>query len=330
MRFAPIRYEASIAASSIRALGRRVSDCLTLLSAIPVFVLVARAKIAELPDDTRWLVGYGITWLFAMLLAKALIQRWGFHRTDGVLACQSQHTKEAIAYLFPLTLVGLAAGISAIAILGLFDPGAAMLGMSSGLPTGALLPWVDEYVRRVWHRVASGGIRLNIHARASLGTAAGVSGAVGGTSVLLPSDHHIDALVTGVYFLIVLLLTASVDARVVRYMTLMGRSTWALLGNWLPLQIVLLSPVTMVLLTGQAWVPASLAAITLLALPVVTAMRIFAYRAFGRLIADWSVALILAAAMYAGFTLPPLGPVILMAGMLWLLRRGAGHRWLLT
>ena len=307
-----------------------MSDCLTLLIAVPVLTLVARAKIAELPDNTRWLVGYGISWLFAVFLAKALIQRWRFHRADGVLGRQSQRLTAAIAYLFPLTLIGLGAGISAIAILGLFDPSAAILGIGSGLPTGALLPWIDEHVRRVWHRVASETIRFNMRARPSLCIAAAASAVIGMTSLFVPSAHHIDALITGAYVLCVVLLTASVDARVVRYMTLMGRSASALLGYWLPLQIVLLSPVTMVLMIGQASVPASLAAITLLALPVVTAMRIFAYRAFGRLIADWSVAFVLAAAIYAGFTLPPLGPVILVAGMWWLARRGTGQRWLLT
>ena len=330
MGFAPVRYEAAIAASSIRGLSRRIGDGLTLLIAIPVLAFVARANITALPDGMRWLVGYGISWLFAMFLAKALIERWCFHRTDGVLARDSQRTEEAIAYLLPLTLVGLTIGIGGSAVLGLFDSTVIMLGVCSGLPTGMLLPWVDEHVRRAWHRVAFGGIRFNTRAWASLGTAAVVSGAIGVISCLMPSARHIDALVTGAYVVIVLLLTASIDAQVVRYMTLMGCSTSSLLCNWLPLQIALLLPVTIVLLIAQAWMPASLTAVALLALPLVTAMRIFAYRAFGRLVADWSVTLVVAVAVYAGFILPPLTPVIIGAGMVWLAQRGAGRRWLLA
>jgi len=86
----------------------------------------------------------------------------------------------------------------------------------------------------------------------------------------------------------------------------------------------------LVLLAAQAYVPATVAVLIAATLPVVTALRIFAYRAVSRLIADWAVAIVILAAVYAGFTAPPLGPMIIVAAIVWLARRGAGARWLLA
>jgi hypothetical protein len=66
------------------------------------------------------------------------------------------------------------------------------------------------------------------------------------------------------------------------------------------------------------------------ALPVLTALRIFAYRALSRVMADWAVAIVIIAAIYASLTAPPLGPLILVGASLWLARQGAGTRWLLA
>ena len=46
--------------------------------------------------------------------------------------------------------------------------------------------------------------------------------------------------------------------------------------------------------------------------------------------ADWAVAIVVLAAVYAGVTAPPLGPVIVVGAIVWLARRGAGARWLLA
>lgn len=103
-----------------------------------------------------------------------------------------------------------------------------------------------------------------------------------------------------------------------------------MLRHWLPIQLALLWPAALVLLAGQAWVPAGVTAAVAVALPVLTALRIFAYRALSRLAADWAVAIVIIAAVYAGVTAPPLGPVIVVGAIVWLARRGAGARWLLA
>ncbi|MBA4051518.1 MAG: hypothetical protein C0472_06430 [Erythrobacter sp.] len=307
-----------------------MSDGLTLLVLVPLLALFARAWLAALPDDLREMVVFGATSLFATLLAKALIERLWFHRTDGVLARDAQRVDDGIAYFVPLALAVAALGLSVLAVLGLVDPPGMVLGVCSGLPAGVLFPFLREHVHRWWRRFAPTGLRSLAHTRLSLTKAAALSVMVGIVSLALPSADYLDAIFTGVYGLGVILLMAQVDARVVRYMTLVGHEGASLLRHWLPLQLCLLGPLAILLLLAQEPVSATVAAIIAAALPVVTALRIFAYRAVSRLIADWAVALVILAAVYAGLTAPPLGPVVIVAAIIWFARRGAGFRWLLA
>jgi hypothetical protein len=303
---------------------------LTLLVLVPLFTLFARAWLATLPDDLRELVAFGASSLFATILAKALIERLWFHRTDGVLAPLAQRTRDGIAYLGALMLAGIAMGVSAFALLGLLDPRGMVLGVCSGLPAGLLFPFVRERVRKWWRRLAPRSLRSLAHFQLPLAKAAALSVVVGILSLALPSEHYLGAIAIGFYGLGVILLTAPVDARVVRYMTLVGHGGASLLRHWLPIQIALLCPAALVLLAAQAYVPATVAVLIAATLPVVTALRIFAYRAVSRLIADWTVAIVILAAAYAGLTAPPLGPIIIVAAIVWLARRGAEARWLLA
>lgn len=330
MNSAPVKHDAAIALSAVRGLSKRASDGLTLLVLVPLFALFARAWLATLPDDLRELVVFGGSSLFATILAKALIERLWFHRTDGVLAPLAQRTHDGIAFLGTLMSAGIVMGLSAFALIGLLDLRAMVLGVCSGLPAGLLFPFVREHVRKWWRRSAPRSLRSLMHFRFPLVKAAALSVVVGILSLLIPSQHYLNAMAVGAYGLSVILLTAPVDARVVRYMTLVGHGGASLLRRWLPIQIALLWPVALVLLAAQAYVPGTVAALIAAALPVVTTLRIFAYRALSRLIADWAVAIVTLAAVYAVFTMPPLGPLVVVGAIVWLAGRGAGTRWLLA
>ncbi len=307
-----------------------MSDGLTLLVLVPLLALFARAWLAALPDGFRELGAFAAASLMATLLAKALIERLWFHRTDGVLARYAQRTHDGIAYLGALKLAGVAMGLSAFALLGLLDLRGMVLGVCSGLPAGLLFHFVREHLRKWWRRLAPRSLRSLAHFQLPLAKAAALSVVVGILSLALPAEHYLGAIAIGVYGLGVILLTAPVDARVVRYMTQVGHGGASLLRHWLPIQIALLWPAALVLLAAQAYMPATVAVLIAATLPVVTALRIFAYRAFGRLIADWTVAIVILAACYAGFTVPPLGPLVMLGAIAWLARRGAGTRWLLA
>lgn len=330
LRLALAKHDAAIALSLVRELRGRLIDVLTLLVLVPLLALFVRQWLARLPDDPREMGAFAAASLLAALLAKALIERRWFHRMDGIVASYAQRPREGIAFVAPLLLGGIAIGVGALALLGLVDPGAMALGVCSGLPAGLLFPFVREHVRRWWRRFATRHLRSLTRTPFSLTRAVALSIGVSVVGLIMPSRLYLDAIATGFYALAVILLTAPVDARVVRYMTLVGHGGASLLRHWLPIQLSLLWPASLVLLAGQAWVPAGVAAVVTIALPVLTALRIFAYRALSRLAADWAVAIVIIAAVYAGVTAPPLGPLIIVGAIVWLARHGAGARWLLA
>lgn len=330
MRLALAKHDAAIALSALRGLRGRLLDGLTLLGLVPLLALFARASLARLPEDVREMGAFAAASLLATLLGKALIERLWFHRSDGVLARHAQQPRDGIAFVAPLLLVGIAVGLGALAVLGLVDPGGMVLGVCSGLPAGMLFPFVRDYVHKWWHRAAPRHLLSLTRTRPSLTRAAALSVGAGIICLLMPSRFYLDAIATGFYTLAVILLTAPVDARVVRYMTLVGHGSASLLRHWLPTQLALTWPAALVLLIGQAWAFAGVLAVVAVALPVLTALRIFAYRALIRVIADWTVAIVIIAAAYAGLTAPPLGPIIILGAIVSLARRGAGTRWLLA
>lgn len=330
MRLALAKHDAAIALSALRGLRGRVLDGLTLLVLMPLLALFARASLARMPGDLREMGAFAAASLLATVLGKALIERLWFHRSDGVLARHAQQPRDGIAFVAPLLLAGLAMGCGVLAVLGLVDPGRMVLGVCSGLPAGMLFPFVREHVRRWWHLATPRPLRSLTRTRPSLTRAAALSVGAGVICLLMPPRFYLDAIATELYALAVILLTAPVDARVVRYMTLVGHGGASLLRHWLPIQLALTGPAALVLLAGQAWVFAGVMAAVAVTLPVLTTLRIFAYRALGRVIANWAVAIVIIAAAYAGITAPPLGPIIVVGAILSLARRGAGARWLLA
>ena len=330
MRLALAKHDAAIALSVLRELRGRVIDGLTLLVLVPLLALFARAWLAGLPDDHRDIGAFAAASLLATLLAKALIERLWFHRIDGVVASYAQRPREGIAFVAPLLLGGIAIGLGALALLGLADPGGMVLGVCSGVPAGLLFPFAREHVRRWWRRLATRHLRSLTRARLSLTRAAALSVGMGIVGLIMTSRFYLDSIATGFYTLAVILLTAPVDARVVRYMTLVGHGATSLLRHWLPIQLALLWPAALVLLAGQTWALAGVTAVVAVALPVLTALRIFAYRALSRVIADWAVAILIPVAVLVSLAAPPLGPVIVVGATVWLARRGAGARWLLA
>ncbi|MDG5488050.1 hypothetical protein NYR55_05370 [Sphingomonas sp. BGYR3] len=324
--FVLIKHDVAIALAVVPKLFRRIDDWLTVMVAVPLLALIARVAVGGLPSDRRSMLGVAITALIAAGVAKLLIERLRFHRADGVLAHEAQRLRARVGYAVSLTLGAFVMAIATLAVLGLFDENGILIGGCIGLSVGVLLPLVQAHGHRLRGRIASPG--LHRFPRAWIAAAA-VSVGVGVGSVFIPSSHDLNAIVIISYALGVLALTARVDAEVVRFMTLVGHGGLSLLRHWLSVQIALLWPLAILLMVAGSWPLAIAICLVSIAVPLVTALRILAYRALSPLVADWTVALVVGAAGYAGFTLPPLGGVIIAIAMLGLARRGANARWLL-
>ncbi|NCP18406.1 MAG: hypothetical protein GW855_04505 [Erythrobacter sp.] len=327
MRFALVRHDAAIAAALARQVARRWRDLLTVLIVLPILALFARAWLAELPVERREIITGIAGFLIAAAVAKTLMSRIAYHRTDGVIAHFAQRSADALCYI-PLLLAGglavLFAGL--FAVTGLASVGPA-IGMGAGVAVGMLAAFSGDRFGPSTIGLAPGRARA-FQQRHGLAIGAVVSGTAGLVCALLPSANHLDAIVAGGYALAVVILTGQVDATAVRYMAMVGNSSMELLRKWLPLPIVLLVPAAAVLALSQSWVAASVTAVAAAGLPAITILRIFAYRAFSRVLADWLVTILIAVAAYLTFSFPPLGPLAIVAAILWLAWRGRDARWL--
>lgn len=330
MRIAILSLDAAIAKATARQIAKNTADLLTVLIGLPLLVLVARASLKGLPSDHRDLIDYGASALIAAVIAKALLERVWFHQSDGPVARFAQRPEDWLSYIVPLLSAGILLEFFGLAAVGVLNPGGAALGTCAGIFGGLAIPFVRERVLRWWRDITSQR-RLNLirHRRAPI-IGAIVAAVLGAIGAILPQGGYLDALWAGAYGLMVIVLTGRVDAATVRYMTLMGHSPASLLRHWLPAQIMLLLPFGAVLALAQNWLAAGLTAAVALGLLVLTTARIFAYRAFSRLIADWAVAGVIAATGYMALTIPPLGAAILIAAIVWLARLGSGKRWLLA
>lgn len=330
LRFAILRFDAAIAKAAARQITKNTADLLTILLGLPLLALVARGWLKGLPSELRDLMSYGSSALIATVVAKALIERVWFHRSEGALARVAQRHAERLLYVGPLLVVGLLMGFSGLAAVGILSPGGAVLGAGAGVAGGLAIPFVRERVQRWWRDVTpKWGFDLIRHKRAPI-IGAGASVGFGAVGTILPQDGYLSAVWSGAWGLLAIVVAARVDAATVRYMTLMGHSPISLLRHWLPTQLTLLLPFGAVLALAQNWLAVGVVAAVALGLLVLTTTRIFAYRAFSRLIANWVVTGMIAATGYVILTLPPLGPLIMLAAIVWLARLGSGKRWLLA
>lgn len=320
----------AVAKAAVRQLTNRTADLLTVLIGLPLLALIARAWLDGLSDNLCELIASGASALIATVVTKALLERVWFHRTNGALAHFAQRPSDWFSLMIPMLVAGIFGGLAAMATIGILDPESAVLGTCAGVAGGLAIPFVRERVRRWWRDFIPGrGFDLLRHQNA-LAICSAVSAAIGIICAWLPQAGFLGPVVAGGYGLVVILLTGRVDAATVRYMTLMGHSPALLLRHWLSIQLALLLPFEGVLVLGQNWLSAGVVATVGSGLLILTAVRIFAYRAFSRLIADWFAVGIIAATGYATLTVPPLGPVILVALIIWLVRQGSGSRWLLA
>ena len=330
MILALLKHDAKIAKAGMRDLSRRAGDLLLVVIGFPFIALIAHASFDGVAEAQRKILAYGVSAFMAMFLSKSLLERVWFHQTEGALARFAQRPDEWLGLVLPLLMAGILVGISGMAAIGILHFESAILGTCSGVIAGLTIPFLRQRVRRWWRALfPKRGFDLLRHRHASkIGVS--VSSVAGVICAMLPQEDYIDAIVSGVLGLAVVLLTGRVDASVVGYMALMGHSSVSSIRSWLPIQLALLVPMATVLLISQRWAAGGVTIAIAIGVSTYTALRVFAYRAFSRLIADWMVAALLLATVTVASAMPPLGPVIIIGALTWLARRGSRSRWLLT
>lgn len=325
-----LRHDLAIARAAMRAALVRWVDLLTVLLGVPFLLLVARAWVADLPSDRARLVGLAASFLLGFALARVTASRIAYHRSDGVLAAQALQTGKAVRYWLAVVAIGLAIGTMVLLLVGAGGPLHWLLGAAPGFLAGSLSDWLDTRRSKgtgpAW---LSGFWPTSVHPLRTamvLGlVAAGLLLAL--AAVLEPPVLAAATLLAGV---LAAALFGSVDAERVRFMALVGHSSLATLGEHSRLLLGFFLPFALILALSFEWLVAGTGlGVGLLSLAIV-AMRVLAYRAYRRQLAEWISAMLLGLVAAVAIALPFAAPFVVLAALFWLARRGRRTTWLLA
>lgn len=329
-RHALLRHELKIVTAGLGALSRKPIDLLTVVIALPVFLFVLRAWTGNQPEQLLNLQAFAVGFLVAFYCVKALLGRCTYHRTDGILASDAQRPSERLAFALPLFGAAAALGFAYLGILDAPRPtlwlAATMLGGMAGFAWAQIarmlrerqpivLRWLrPRYLRRTWAQpvlVAGGAI-------------------AGMACAILPLKLPALVIATAAISVIVSLVLGRIDASAVRYRTMVGHSSWAIVRSHISPLAAFFVPFAAALTLAPHWAPPAVAGLLGLAVTVFIAMRILAYQSFYPRIADWFVTVLIAVVAMAGLALPPAAPVAMLVSIVWLARRAASQKWLIA
>ncbi len=302
---APLRHDLEIARIALRRTLRRPGDVVTLALFIPLLLLAWRAWAMGLSAPVVMAQSAALGLVLACYGATAVIDRWTYHREDGVLAARAQRPSDALRFALPLWSATVATSLL----------------LSIALFPGQRMAWCAGTVARAalgigWS--APGGGPAHFIAGASLGIACAVTP--------LPPAATFAAVLAVALAAIVLL--GSVDADVIRFRTMTGDTPWHLVRIHTAPQLMVIIPFAAILAISARWEAASIASLVAVAAALFIAMRVIAYQSFGRRVGDWIVTIFLAASATIALMLPPLAPFAIAGSIAWLARRGAHEAWL--
>ncbi|MBX3593970.1 hypothetical protein [Sphingomonas sp.] len=326
---APLRHDLEIARVAVRRTVRRPGDVVTLALFAPLLLLAWRAWAMGLSEQVVMTQSAALGAVIAFYGVTLVIDRWTYHREDGVLAAHAQRTSDALRFAIPLWSATVATSL--MLSIALF-PGQRM-AWCAGTVTGATLglAWsarsktapaaLTTMVR--WFRGRRGstpGIRPT-HALA--GALIGI-----GCAMMPAPPAALFATVLAVAIAAIALL-GNVDADAIRFRTMIGDTPWQLAGAHTAAPLMVLIPFAATLAIFSRWEAASIALLVAAAAALFIAMRVIAYQSHGRRAGDWIVTILLAACTLIALMLPPLCPFAIAGSIAWLARRGAREAWLI-
>lgn len=322
-----IQHDLSLIRAELGKLAHRRADLLSVLLGLPCLFLFARAWANQLPAArTPWFVLTAACASVAMALVL-LTARLAYHRADGIVASAAQQTQEQIHFAVLIGAGGALIGPLLALSLGLFAPVHWLIGMGLGLALGSGYVIMTPLVRRFLQRIALPtdiGLREIGRPLVVLGL---TSVGLGLLSCILPREWAAGlAVTTG---LLAMAFTGKVDAEIVRFLSLTGHSSGSILRIHLTYQLVSLVPFVFTASAAKAWLPAAIAGMFAVLLPVITTMRVLAYLSFGRTVAGWVVAILVGICAFVTISFPPAAPVLVIATVAWLARRAKPRTWLL-
>ena len=329
-RAGPLTHDAAIVRAALRALGGNRSDLLTLSIGIPLLALVARDWAVHLSvGQLRWLAA-GIGAAIGFLATTQALSRIAYHASDGILAAPAQHWRPQARLAIVMLGAAMTIGIAGLAILGVFLPDRYLIGFAVGAVSAAAagrfrlaLATGQAIVGHILPNVGRSS-RTLLWLTVVLGAATGVA------LTMLPVTGTVAAALAALVAFAAGTALGPVDAELVGYLTMIGRTSRAIIGDRIARPLAFLGPLAGALAVGADRIALIAGMLAAGAVPLLIALRVLAYRLFGRRAGDWFIGILFAVASLALALFPPLAPVVLLVGLIRLARGAAPKRWLIA
>ena len=323
-----IAYDRRIAVNGLRAIASRWSDlAIAGISLLLGAALLRSGTHGLSPSVLRWGAS-GLGLVCAMAAGRAMDWRLDFHASDGPFAAEALRGGSRFRY----RLAWHAAAFSLAALLALVANPGCVPPLAAGYGLGALLVHIEFAIgagRLV--RLSAPESRFSLQAKLRHPAAAFAGAMVLAVSLALtssfakPSDLPVVAALITIMMVFAL---SGIDDELVRYMSMTGHGSWALLRRQLQPLALFSGLATAIAVIGWGGRAAVLVTAICLTGLMIAALRVHVYSLWGRRIADWLVWLLIMVMALAAYSLPPALPVLL-AGLFWQLhRRVRERRWM--
>lgn len=323
-----LRHDWAVILAATRHSLRDRSNLLTALIGVPILLLVASAGFAKLPPDRLSLLTAALGLVIGFALVRSVGERLRYHQTEGALGSFAFGRAACIGYGAVFLGVGLLMAGTLVLVLAEGGFWMWLAGVGAGAIAGALwlrvVPWLGQHLPII---SALPGLPQLRHDRSPIALAGAGFGA-GLFCTLLP--YEAAAAVAVALCVGASLLLGRVTQPAVRFMTMVGHSSWSIVEHHLkPVLCFALPFATAPLLAGN-WLLAVVSTASVLGVLLLLMLLALSYRVFSRQLAEWVVVLLVAFAANVGLAIPVAAPAVLLAGVLWLGRRSRHASWLIT
>jgi len=321
------RHDCRIAINLTRATFSGWHDRLIVTAMLLVALAVVRAWFADRAWTTAFWAAFGAGIFIGIGAGRLVLARLAFHRFDGLLAADALHPPTRRRYIAAWHGVGVA---PLAAIMLIARPSLLIVGIAAYL-IGALAAGLTGSVRLP--RRIVGNKRPGWTIRAWLRRPeAGIVAAIILVVSLLPArtlDTNALMAIVGIETLLLSLILTIVDHATVRFMAIAGRRSRRIVFDHAKAVATFAAIATPACWFALGSVAAGMVAAISIAMLLLLTMRLFAYCLHGKRFADFLVAILAGLLALVAYFMPILLPLIALAILLHLQRRGAANAWLL-
>lgn len=323
-----LRHDSRIAMNALRAAFAGWQDRVIAAAMLLVVIAVIRSAFADHPWNVAAWIALGAGIVAGLSAGRIIATRLAFHGSDGLLAADALHPSIRRRYIVAWHGIGIAT----LAVVTLIAWPSLLIVSAPAYLLGALASHLMsrfELSKPAFGKLRPGSALLRRLHRPS----AGIIGATILLLSLLPArglaPNALMALIGTEAVLLALPLTA-LDYNIVRFLTIAGHGSWRIIARYAQGMLFFVGITVPACWLVFGPVEAGIIAAASIAMLLVLAMRVFAYRLHGKRLGDFVVSVLSGLLIFTAYNMPVVLPFLTIAILWQWHRRAAVATWRLS